>query len=178
MILAHGLSMPIAPGGLTDDLTAASARHPPWTGHPEASTGQIDPTPVIPYPCPCLATAPPPQNRTHGGEPSRDFTGGRAPLDSPLPVAIQTLSAPLPLPGMWARATAPFPAVSPASGPSGPPARAAARVLAPIWAKIIPPPAQLARNPFSFLFSDFFFPFSYIYLYADNLCTKNSLNKL
>jgi hypothetical protein len=40
------------------------------------------------------------------------------------------------------------------------------------------PLAQLARNPFSFLFSLFFFPFSYVYLYADILCTKNSLNKL
>jgi hypothetical protein len=59
-ILAHGLSTPIAPDGLANDLTAASARNPPWTGHPGASTGQIDPTPVIPYPQPCLATAPPP----------------------------------------------------------------------------------------------------------------------
>jgi hypothetical protein len=176
MILAHGLSTPIAPGGLAGDLTVVSARHPPWTSHPGASTGQIDPTPVIPYPCPCLATAPPPQNRTHGGEPPRDFTGSRAPVDFPLPITVQTLSAPLPLPSMWARATAPFSAVSPAGGPSGLPARAAARALAPGWAKITPRPSLLEiLSPFYF---PIFFPFSYIYLYADILCTKNSLNKL
>jgi hypothetical protein len=42
------------------------------------------------------------------------------------------------------------------------------------------PPARLAGNSFFFFFffSHFFSPFSYIYLYADILCTKNSPNKL
>jgi hypothetical protein len=62
----------------------------------QASTSQIDPTSVTPYPRPCLATAPPSQNRTHGGEPPRDFTGG-CPTGSLCPVTVQTPSAPLSL---------------------------------------------------------------------------------
>jgi hypothetical protein len=142
---------------------------------PQASTGQIDPTSVTPDPRPGRATAPPSQNRTHGGEPPRDFTGGRTPVDSSLPVAVQTPSAPL------SSACGPAPrhrphAVSPAGGPSGPPAHEVARARARLGQKH--PPAQLAEKPFLVFFSHFFSPFSYIYLYADILCTKNSLNKL
>jgi hypothetical protein len=168
-ILAHGLSTPIAPSSLAGNLTTASARHPPWTSHPGAPTGQIDPTPVIPYPRPCLATAPPPQNRTHGGEPPRDFTGGRAPVDFPPSVARSAPLTPPPLTDVWARATAPFPAVSPADGPSGPPAAPPRAHLRPDGPKSPPRPSE-QEFPFLFLF-----PFSYIY--TDILCTKNSLNK-
>jgi hypothetical protein len=46
------------------------------------------------------------------------------------------------------------------------------------WLGRNPPPTRLAGNSFFFFFSHFFSPFSYIYLYADILCTKNSPNKL
>jgi hypothetical protein len=134
----------------------------------------MDPTPVIPCPRPCLATAPPPRNRTHGGEPSRDFTGGRAPVDLPPPSLSRAVKPPS-LADVWACATAPSPVVSLAIGPAGPPA-APARALAPEWAKI--PPGPSSRKTLFFFFFSFLFPFSYIELYADILCTKNSLNKL
>jgi hypothetical protein len=142
---------------------------------PQASTGQIDPTSVTPYPRPCLASAPSSQNRTHSEEPPRDFTGNRTPVDSSLPVAVQTTLAPLSL------ACGPVPrcrphTVSPAGGPSEPPAHAVARARARLGQKH--PPTQLAEKHFLFFFSHLFSPFSYIYLYADILCTKNSLNKL
>jgi hypothetical protein len=103
------------------------------------------------------------------------FAAGRTPVEiSPPSVAVNAVS-PLSLPGLWARATAPFPAVAPSQlGQLG---RKRARALAPSGPKS-PPLAQLARNTFSFFFSHFFSPFSHICLYAEILCTKNSLNKL
>jgi hypothetical protein len=68
--------------------------------------------------------------------------------------------------------TEPSPRRSVVVGPGGPPARARARLGQNL------PPAQLVENPFFFFLFPFLFPFSYIYLYADILCTKNSLNKL
>jgi hypothetical protein len=50
---------------------AAGARHLAMDRPSQAPSGQIDPTTVIPYPCPCLATTPPSQNRGPGGEPPR-----------------------------------------------------------------------------------------------------------
>jgi hypothetical protein len=41
--LAHTCSSPIAPGGLADDFTAASAHHPPWTGHPRPPPVKLTP---------------------------------------------------------------------------------------------------------------------------------------
>jgi hypothetical protein len=58
---------------------------------------------------------------------------------------------------------------------AGPQARPRARARA--WMGRNPPPAQLAGFPFFFFFSHFLSPFSYIYLYANILCTKNSPNK-
>jgi hypothetical protein len=43
--LAHTCSSPIAPGGLAGDFTAASARHPPWTGHPGPPPVKLTPPP-------------------------------------------------------------------------------------------------------------------------------------
>jgi hypothetical protein len=43
--LAHTYSSPIAPGGLAGDFTAASARHPPWTGHPRPPPVKLTPPP-------------------------------------------------------------------------------------------------------------------------------------
>jgi hypothetical protein len=125
---------------------------------------------MIPYPCPCLATTPPSQNRAPGGEPPRTSPAveptGSPPLRRPLHAVTPLLSLTRgPAPTAFARA------VPLLRGSAGPPARARAR-----WAEI--PPAQLAENSFSFSFFQFFFPFSYIYLYTDILCTKNNLNKL
>jgi hypothetical protein len=40
------------------------------------------------------------------------------------------------------------------------------------------PPGPASKKTLFFFFSHFFFPFSHIELYANILCTKNSLNKL
>jgi hypothetical protein len=65
----HPSSPPIALGCLACDLTAASTRHRAVDRPPQAPSGQIEPTPMIPYPRPCLATTPPSQNRAPGREP-------------------------------------------------------------------------------------------------------------
>jgi hypothetical protein len=163
-ILAHGLSTPIAPGGLAGDLTAASARHPSWTSHLEASTGQIDPTPHDPLPLPVPrhrspAIEPDPRRRTAAGF-HRRLSPGRLPP----PVVVQTSSAP-----SLSLACGPAPRRRP---PLSPPLvgrvghlhawlHARSRLAGPTP----PPPAQLARNPFFFSFPIFFSPFSYIYIY-------------
>jgi hypothetical protein len=159
-ILAHDLSTPIAPGGLAGDLTVASARHPPWTSHPGASTGQIDPTLVIPYPHPCLATAPPPQNQTHG-ENRRGISPAAEPQStSPSPSSFKRRQPPSlslacgptprrrsppspPLVGLVGRLPVRLRACSRSAGPKS-------------------PPTQLARNPFSFSFP---IPFSHFHIY-------------
>jgi hypothetical protein len=84
-ILAHTSSSLIAPGSLAGGFTALSARHRAMDRPPPAPSGQIGPTPMIPYPRPCFATTPPSWNRSAGGEPPRGFTGGRAPTGSPPP---------------------------------------------------------------------------------------------
>jgi hypothetical protein len=106
------------------------------------------------------------------------FATGRTPVEAPLPpsIAVNAVS-PLPLSGMRARATAPFPAIAPAQLGQLGCKRARARARARVGRNPPPPPAQLTGNSFFFFFSHFFSPFSYIYLYADILCTKNSLNK-
>jgi hypothetical protein len=45
MILAHTGSSPIAPGDLAGDFTSASARHPPWIGHPRPPPVKLTPPP-------------------------------------------------------------------------------------------------------------------------------------
>jgi hypothetical protein len=66
----HPSPPPIALGSLAGDLTAASAHHRAMDRPPQAPSGQIGPTPMIPYPRPCLATTPPSQNRAPSREPS------------------------------------------------------------------------------------------------------------
>jgi hypothetical protein len=68
---------PIVPSSLTGDFTAAGTRHIAMDQPPRASTGQIDPTSIIPYLRSCLATFPSSQNRATGEEPPQNFTGGR-----------------------------------------------------------------------------------------------------
>jgi hypothetical protein len=146
-IARHLSPPPIALGCLAGDLTAASTRHravdrPPW-----ASTGRIDPTPVTPYHRPCLATAPPPQNRTHDGEPSR-ASPAVEPTSSPPP--LRRRSAPLnPLPSLTCGPTplrCPPPSLS-LMGRLGrlPRSRARSRPGGPKS-----PPTQQAGIPFSF----------------------------
>jgi hypothetical protein len=160
-ILAHGLSTPIAPGGLANDLTAASARNPPWTGHPGASTGQNDPTPVIPYPQPCLATAP-----RHRTGPTAENRRGISPAAEP------RSTPPSPSPFKHRQPPSPW-LVGPRHGavPRCLPRwwgewaacpRDCARARARLGQKH--PPAQLARNPFSFSFP-ISFPHFHIYIY-------------
>jgi hypothetical protein len=75
--LAHTSSLPIAPGRLAGDFTAAGTRHLAVDRPSRASTGQIDPTSIIPYLRSCLATILSTQNRTTSEEPPRNFTGDR-----------------------------------------------------------------------------------------------------
>jgi hypothetical protein len=153
----HPSPPPIAPGSLAGDLTATSAHHRAVDWPPQAPFGQIGPTPMIPYPRPCLAITPPSQNRAPGGEPPRTSSAVKpdrfAPPPSPTPRRYPTpllSSTRGPAPTASARA-APL-----LRGSAGPPARAH-------WAES--PLAQLAENSLSFSFFHFFFLFSYIYIY-------------
>jgi hypothetical protein len=56
--LAHTFSSPIAPSGLAGDFTALSTHHRAMNRPPQAPSGQIDSTSVIPYPRSCFATIP------------------------------------------------------------------------------------------------------------------------
>jgi hypothetical protein len=129
---------------------------------------------MIPCTRPCLATASPPQIRTHGGEPPRDFTADRTPIEPPPSVAVRAVNPPPRWPVGRAAPRRPPPAPR-AAGPAGPPA-APARALALGGPKS--PPGQQGRKSFFFLFSHFFSHFSHIELYAKILCTKNSSNKI
>jgi hypothetical protein len=132
---------------------------------PQASTGQIDPTSVAPYPRPCLATTSPSQNWTPGREPPRDSTGSRTPAGSlSLPSPCHAVSPPSS--GMGAHATASslrrLHGISPLADrvgrlPTRP--RARPRLTRPKF-----PPARLTWNSFYFSFSHFFSHF-HIYNY-------------
>jgi hypothetical protein len=99
----HPFPSPIAPGNLAGDPTAVGARHLAVDRPPQASTGQIGPTSVIPYLCPCLATTPSTQNRATGEEPPWNFTGGR--FSPPRTVlSPPPRRYPPPPPDAWARA--------------------------------------------------------------------------
>jgi hypothetical protein len=105
---------------------------------------------------------PVPRHRLPVEEPDRrqrtaaGFATGRTPVETPLPPLLSTSSAP-------SLSVACGPAPRCHSPPSLPRSWAswAASALAPEWAEIPPPPAQLAGNSFFFFFS----PFSYIYTY-------------
>jgi hypothetical protein len=51
--IAHTSSSPIAPGSPTGDVAAPGARHLAVDRPSRASTGQIDPATMTPYPYPC-----------------------------------------------------------------------------------------------------------------------------
>jgi hypothetical protein len=131
------------------------------------------------WPHPYERLPPPvPRHRLPAAEPesrrrtAADFTAGRTPVDFPLPVVVQTSSAPSLSLACGPRATAPSPAVSPSL--LGQPGRKRARAQVGRNS----PPAQQGRKFLFFLFFSFLFPFSHIELYANILCTKNSPNKL
>jgi hypothetical protein len=120
--LAHTCSSPIAPGDLAGDFTAASARHPPWTGHPRPPPVKLTPPPWPPTPA--RASPPLPRRKI---ELSMENRRGIPLAVEPRPTASPphhraTPSAP-PSSGMWARATAPSlrrpHAVSPLAGRVG-----------------------------------------------------------
>jgi hypothetical protein len=152
----HLFPLPITPVGLTGDLTATSARHLTVNRPSQAPSGQIRPTPVIPFPRLCLAATPLSQNQDPGGEPSQ--TSPAVEPDRFTPLLTPSASPPY---GTWARAHSTVPAPSPcrfpAGGPSGPPAHAAAR--SPALAGPKSPSVQLVGNSFSFPFFHFFFLF-------------------
>jgi hypothetical protein len=156
--LAHTCSSPIAPGGLAGDFTVASARHPPWTGHPRPPPVKLTPPPRSPT----LARASPPLPRHKTGIPAENRRGisltvEPRPAPSP-PCHRSTPSAPLSL----ARGLAPTASAAPSptprgsSGPNWPQCRAPAPDQAGI------PPAWLTWNSFSFSFS---YPFSHFHIY-------------
>jgi hypothetical protein len=122
----HLFPSPITLVGLTGNLTAVSARHLAVNQPSQAPSGQIGPTPMIPYPRPCLAATPPSQNRDPGGEPS--WTSPAVEPDRFTPLLTSSVSPPS---STWARAHSAVPAPSPrrfpAGGPSGPLAHAAER---------------------------------------------------
>jgi hypothetical protein len=151
--LAHTCSSPIAPGGLANDFTAASARHSPWTGHPRPRPVKLTPPPWPPTPA--RASPPLPRRKTGlSAENRRGIPPAVEPRPTPSPpVTVHVVSPPSY--GMWARATVPSPRRLPAGGPSGPPAHAATRAPAPDQAEIPPGPVNL-----EFLFF-FLFPFSH-----------------
>ena len=96
------------------------------------------------------------------------------PRSSPRP-SLCVVNAVLP-PSLWRAGPRRSPAVAPrgwARWAESAPARSRWRLLG----QKSPRPSWL-ENSFSFSFSLFFFPFSHIYLDANILCTKNSLNKL
>jgi hypothetical protein len=134
--LAHTSASHIAPGSLAGDFTAASARHRAVDRPPQAPSGQIGPSTMIPYPRPCLAPTPPSQNRNPGGEPPRGFTGGRASAGPP-PPRLRSMSSAPPSSGMWAHTHG---AVSMPSLRRFPLAGLVGRLPALGWAKI--PPGQ------------------------------------
>jgi hypothetical protein len=168
---SHGHRVPLLP------LYCGRRHHrrghpPPYRG--PAAIGHLrsnSPHPRDPHHLPVLrhhfpAKEPAPRRRTAAG-----LAAGRAP-----PSSVSLTSSTTPLPDVWAPRHGAVPRRRPAQMGQLGRKRTRARALAPGGPKS--PLAQLAENPFSFFFSLFFFPFSHIYLDANILCTKNSLNKL
>jgi hypothetical protein len=158
--LAHTCSSPIAPGGLAGDFTAASACHPPWTGHPRPPPVKLTPPPRSPTP----ARASPPLPRRKTGLPAENHRG-ISPSVEPRPAPSPPVTVPCRQPPfLWHVGPRRPHAVSPTDGPSGPPAHAAAHARARLGQKL-PPPAQLAEKPLFFFLSHFLFPiFLYIFI--------------
>jgi hypothetical protein len=168
-ITAHPFPSLIVPDSLTGDLTAAGARHLTVDRPSRAPSNQINPSTMIPYPHPCLATSPTTQNWNRGGEPPWNLVDGRffpTPAGSPPPPApvrpTDTVSLPLPL------ARGPAPTASslrrlPLAGRAGPPA---ARPRARTLARPKSLPTHLAGKFLFFFLFPFLFPiFIYICIY-------------
>jgi hypothetical protein len=146
---------------------------PPIKGLPRApcstTPGLSHSTAMTPYSRSCFATIPSTRNRTTGEEPP---SGSPATGSSPPRTASPS------------NAVSPFPLWRVGPRPRRPP-RCHHSSWA-VWAQLAatsrartrpgqnPPPGLVSLESFYF----FLFPFSYIYLYADILCTKNSLSKL
>jgi hypothetical protein len=94
--LAHTCSSLIAPGGLAGDFTTASARHPPWTGHPRPPPVKL--TPPLWPPTPARASPPLPRRKT--GLPAENRRGippAVEPRPAPSPPSLCHAVTPLPL---------------------------------------------------------------------------------
>jgi hypothetical protein len=135
----HPSPFPITPGSLTDDPTAAGARHLAVDWPSQVPSGQIGPTTVIPYPRPCLATTPSSQNRDPSREPPRTSPAVRL-----RPVPPVTPPNAVPSPSLWHMGPRPRcrpRAVPPLAGQVG---RLLARPRAPAlgWAEFPPGPAS------------------------------------
>jgi hypothetical protein len=135
-------------------------------GHPPPRRGPVAigprrsnwPTPVIACPRLCLATASPPQNRNHDGEPPRIPPSAELRSTHPPPsVVVHAVNPPPPSLACGSHATAPSPAVSPSLLGQLGRKHAPARALAPGWAEIPPGPVR-QETPSLFIFP-FLFPF-------------------
>jgi hypothetical protein len=133
----HPSPPPIALGSLTGDRTAASARHRAMDQPPQAPSGQIGPTPMIPYPRPCLSTTPLSQNWAPDEEPSRTSPAVNPDRFAPPPPVARSTSLPPPLVDAWAHThgVRPRRSAPPWAGWAACP-RACAR-----WAEISPRPS-------------------------------------
>jgi hypothetical protein len=113
--LAHTCSSPIAPGGLASDFTTASARHPPWTGHPRPPPVKLTPPPRSPTP----ARASPPLPRRKTGLPTENRRGISPAVDPrPAPSPSSPFHAVSPL--SLARGPTPTASAAPSPAPRGP----------------------------------------------------------
>jgi hypothetical protein len=148
----------------------------PRTGRPRPPQAKFAP----PLRSSSTTHAPPPLPRRKTGPTAENRRGSPPPVEprsspSPLRCRQRRQHPPLSLAG------GPTP---PRRPPPSPPHRWAswavslARASARAQVGRKSPPAHRERKSFFFFFSHFLFPFSHIYLYADILCTKNSLNKL
>jgi hypothetical protein len=174
MITRHHLRLPVTLSGLTDDLTAAGARHLTADRPSQVPFGQIDPSTMTPYPYPypCFVTSPTTQNRIIGGEPSSN-SGDRFSLLAGPPSPPNTIStSPSLARGPTPTALSPRHSVGRPSWAARPRGRARERAR---WAEI---PSGPANQETFFPFPYFFSYFSYICIYVDILCTKNSPNIL
>jgi hypothetical protein len=119
-----------------------------------------------------LPVAKPDRRRRTAVDPHHRSNPGRAPL--PLRYRQRRQPPPLSLAGGPAPPRRPPP--SPPHSWASWAASLARASATPKWAEI--PPGPQGKEILFLFFFQFLFPFSHIYLYADILCTKNSLNKL
>jgi hypothetical protein len=131
-------------------------RGPAAIGHRRSNS----PHPRDPFTRPCFATASPPKNRTHGGEPPRDSPPAGPRSSPPLSSVSSTPSAP---PSLWR--AGPRHGAVPRRRPAqlGQLGRKHAPARARAWWAEIPPRPSLLEIPFSFF--PISFPHFHIYIY-------------